>query len=74
MNRKYRKALIAGNWKMNMTPSAVKPFVEGLRAALPKAKSCDIAICAPFPLIPGLAGAVKEGSPVDIGAQDVFEF
>ncbi len=74
MNRKYRKALIAGNWKMNMTPSAVKPFVEGLRAALPKAKSCDIAICAPFPLIPALARAVKDVSRIGIGAQDVCEF
>ena len=31
MNRKYRKTIIAGNWKMNLMPSAVKPFAEELR-------------------------------------------
>ena len=27
MNKKYRKVIIAGNWKMNQLPSGVKPFV-----------------------------------------------
>ena len=31
MNRKYRKTIIAGNWKMNMTNSGVKPFIEELK-------------------------------------------
>ena len=31
MNRKYRKTVIAGNWKMNMLASEVKPFVEQLK-------------------------------------------
>ena len=26
MNRKYRKTIIAGNWKMNMLASEIKPF------------------------------------------------
>ena len=33
MNRKYRKTVIAGNWKMNKLASEAKPFVEELRAA-----------------------------------------
>ena len=28
MNRKYRKTVIAGNWKMNMLASEIKPFME----------------------------------------------
>ena len=28
MNRKYRKTLIAGNWKMNTTPSETKAFMN----------------------------------------------
>ena len=28
MNRKYRKTIIAGNWKMNMRPSEVKAFAD----------------------------------------------
>ena len=31
MNRKYRKTVIAGNWKMNMLASSVKPFMEELK-------------------------------------------
>ena len=41
MNRKYRKSIIAGNWKMNMLPSDARPFVDELRAKLPKSKTCD---------------------------------
>ena len=36
MNRKYRKTVIAGNWKMNMLASEIKPFMEALRAAMPR--------------------------------------
>ena len=40
MNRKYRKTVIAGNWKMNKLASEAKPFVEELRAAMPKTMTC----------------------------------
>lgn len=32
MNTKYRKAIIAGNWKMNMLVSDIKPFIEETQA------------------------------------------
>ena len=35
MNRKYRKTLIAGNWKMNKTPSESKNFMTELKGILP---------------------------------------
>ena len=38
MNRRYRKTIIAGNWKMNKTASETKKFAEELKALLPKAK------------------------------------
>ena len=38
MNRKYRKTVIAGNWKMNMLASSVKPFIEELKANMPKSR------------------------------------
>ena len=49
MNRKYRKTIIAGNWKMNKLPSEARPFVDELRAQLPKTKTCDTALCVPYP-------------------------
>lgn len=72
MNRKYRKAVIAGNWKMNLLPSDVKPYIETLRTCIPRQKTCDTIICAPYPLLPALARAVKE-SRIAVGAQNVSE-
>ena len=74
MNKKYRKAIIAGNWKMNLTPSMVKNYVEELRVAMPKVKSCDMVLCVPSPMIAALGKAVRDFSRIGIGAQDVSEF
>ncbi len=73
MNRKYRKTVIAGNWKMNMTASQVKPFFEALKAAAPKARSCDTVICAPFPLLSAMSRPAKE-CKVGVGAQNISAF
>ena len=32
MNRRYRKTIIAGNWKMNKTATETKTFAEELKA------------------------------------------
>ena len=32
MNRRYRKTIIAGNWKMNKTLSETRAFAEGTKA------------------------------------------
>mgnify|MGYP002768094293 CR=1 FL=1 len=47
MNRKYRKTVIAGNWKMNKTPSETKEFMTQLKAIMPKGRWCDVALCVP---------------------------
>ena len=47
MNKKYRKVIIAGNWKMNQLPSGVKPFVEELKTKLPAGMNgCSVVLCA----------------------------
>ena len=70
MNRKYRKTIIAGNWKMNKLPSEARPFVDELRAQMPKTKTCDTVLCVPYPIIPAVARAIKD-SRIVFGAQDV---
>ena len=70
MNRKYRKTIIAGNWKMNKLPSEARPFVDELRAQLPKTKTCDTVLCVPYAIIPAVARAIKD-SRIVFGAQDV---
>ena len=73
MNRKYRKTVIAGNWKMNMLASTVKPFMEELKAALPKTRSCDVVLCTPAVIVPTMLKAGKE-CKVITGAQDVSKY
>ena len=70
MNKKYRKAVIAGNWKMNKLASEAKPFVEELRSAMPKSKTCETVLCVPGPIIPAMLKAMKD-SRISIGGQDV---
>ena len=69
MNRKYRKTLIAGNWKMNKTPSETKAFMAELKAMLPKGRWCDIALCVPAVCIPAAVRAMRE-TRVGIGAEN----
>lgn len=73
MNRKYRKTVIAGNWKMNMLPSGVKAFTEELKAEMPKTRACDVCICAPAVIIPALLKAGKD-CKIGVGAQDVSKY
>ena len=70
MNRKYRKTIIAGNWKMNKLASEVRPFVEQLRAEMPRTKSCESVLCVPFPLIHAMSKVIRDSRLV-YGAQDV---
>ena len=69
MNRKYRKTVIAGNWKMNKTPSETKEFMSQLKGILPKGRWCDIALCVPAVCIPAAVRAMRE-TRVGIGAEN----
>ena len=69
MNRKYRKTLIAGNWKMNKTPSETKEFMTKLKGILPKGRWCDIALCVPAVCIPNAVRALRE-TRVGVGAEN----
>ena len=69
MNRKYRKTVIAGNWKMNKTPSETKEFMTQLKAILPKGRWCDVALCVPAVCISAAVRAMRE-TRVGIGAEN----
>ena len=73
MNRKYRKTVIAGNWKMNMLASEIKPFMEQLKENLPKTRTCDVVLCTPAPLLPAMIKAGKD-CKVAAGGQDVSKY
>ena len=71
MNRRYRKTIIAGNWKMNMTATETKKFAEELKKIMPRAKWCDTLICVPACNISIAMKAFKD-LRISVGAQNMF--
>ena len=64
-----RKKIIAGNWKMNKTPSEAESLVEAIAAKVADAK-CDVVVCPTAICIPSAVDAAK-GSNIAVGAQNV---
>lgn len=65
-----RKTVIAGNWKMNMTPSATRTFMETLAPMVKGKDKCDIVLCVPFVDIATAVEATR-GTNIKVGAQNV---
>lgn len=70
MNRKYRKTVIAGNWKMNFTPAEATAFINEIKPMVAGKDNCDIVFCAPYVTIAAAMEAAK-GSNIKIGAENV---
>ena len=71
MNRKYRKTVIAANWKMNKTPTETRTFGAELKRILPRGRWCDIVLCMPAICIPSGVKALKD-TRVGIGAENMY--
>lgn len=65
-----RKKIIAGNWKMNMTPSQAVALVNELKP-LVENKEVDVVFCVPaIDLIPVIEAA--KGSNIQVGAENMY--
>ena len=65
-----RKKIIAGNWKMNMTPSEAVALIETLKP-LVKNDAVDVVFCVPaIDIIPAIEAA--KGSNIQIGAENMY--
>ena len=64
-----RTPIIAGNWKMNKTPSEAKALINELKPLVADA-ACEVVICPPFTDLYAAAEAIK-GSNIKLGAQNV---
>ncbi len=64
-----RKAIIAGNWKMNKTPKEATELVNALKP-LVKDAVCDVVVCVPAVDIANAVEAAA-GSNIKVGAQNV---
>ncbi len=70
MSIRRKRKVIAGNWKMNMTPSQAKELAKNVYTQIKGKKGCDIVLCVPYVDIPAVAQVVK-GTIVKLGAQNV---
>ncbi len=68
MNKAKRAAVIAGNWKMNKTPSETTALINEMKPLVAGA-DCDVVLCVPFVDLPAALEAAK-GSNIKIGAQN----
>ena len=68
MNRTLRRAVIAGNWKMNKTPAETTALINEIKT-LVKDADCDVVVGVPFVDLSAALEAVK-GSNVKVGAQN----
>ncbi len=68
MNKQLRKAIIAGNWKMNKTPAEAKELLNAV-APLVKDADCEVIACVPFVDLQ-TALEVTEGTNIKIGAEN----
>ncbi len=68
MNKKLRKAIIAGNWKMNKTRPEAKELIEAIKP-LSKDAGCEVVVCVPFTNLETAVEACK-GTNIHVGAQN----
>ena len=65
-----RRRLVAGNWKMNKTPSETKAFIAEI-APLVADADCDVVFCVPaVDIIPAVEAA--KGTNIGIGAENMY--
>ena len=65
-----RKKIIAGNWKMNMTPSQAVELVNTLKPLVAN-DDVDVVFCVPaIDIIPAMEAA--KGSNINIGAENMY--
>ena len=64
-----RKAIIAGNWKMNNTPDAAAVLIEELKPLVADAKA-EVVVCPTYVCLEAVAKAIR-GSNIRLGAQNV---
>ncbi len=65
-----RRKLVAGNWKMNMTPTQTTELVNTLKP-LVASDDVDVVFCVPAIDIPAAVEAAK-GSNIKIGAENMY--
>lgn len=68
MNKTLRKAIVAGNWKMNNNRNAAKKLITELNP-LVKDAACEVVLCVPYTNLE-TALSLCEGTNMHVGAEN----
>ena len=69
-NKKMRKKIVAGNWKMNMNLQEGVALAKELNEALAAEKlNCDVVVCTPFIHLATVAG-ILDANTIGLGAEN----
>ncbi|MBN2169674.1 MAG: triose-phosphate isomerase [Actinobacteria bacterium] len=67
-----RKPIIAGNWKMNLSPDGAASLVEGLWNLVSGQDKVEVVVCPPFVDLPRVSEIIRAGSmKISLGAQNM---
>jgi len=69
LEKKNRKIMAAGNWKMNKTPQETIEFINAIKDKVKKAQT-EVVVAVPFVSIPAAVEACK-GTNIKVAAQNV---
>ena len=62
--------IVAGNWKMNMTPAEARALVAAMIPGLEQVGGVETVVCPPFVALEAVCGLLR-GARVAVGAQDL---
>jgi len=66
-----RRKFIAGNWKMYTTAATAERLAQAVVDGLGDEARVSTALCPPFPYL-ALVGEILKGSPIALGAQNLY--
>lgn len=67
---KYRKKIIAGNWKMNKAITDAQELAAGVKLELAECREVDVVLCPPFTALKAV-GDMIDNTSIKLGAQNM---
>ena len=68
--KKYRKSIVAGNWKMNKSVGDARDLVKDICRDLAEYREVDVVLCPPFTALAGVGELIGE-TLIKLGAQNM---
>ncbi|MCX7590509.1 MAG: triose-phosphate isomerase [Kiritimatiellae bacterium] len=70
MAKKFRKKIIAGNWKMNKTSAEAQDLATGIKRELADCREVDVVLCPPFTALRAVSDVITD-TVIKLGAQNM---